>query len=47
MTELERLRRRRASWQHCQGPGWLLKERARIIAELDAKIARLEAEAKP
>ena len=42
MTELERLRRRLQSWEDCRGPRWLLGERARIMAELRAEIARLE-----
>ena len=42
MTELDRLKSRRASWIRAQGPGWILKHRRKIIAELDAEIAALE-----
>jgi hypothetical protein len=47
MGELERLKRRRESWDKCQGPRWLLFERERIIRELNAEIAKLEGRAKP
>jgi hypothetical protein len=42
MTELERLKARRQSWLDAKAPYWILKSRARVVAELDAKIARLE-----
>jgi hypothetical protein len=42
MTELDRLKARRASWIDARGPYWLLRHRPRILAELDAQIARLE-----
>ena len=44
MEELERLKRRRASWAKVTAPSWMVRLKPKTLSELDAQIARLEAE---
>jgi len=41
-TRLEQLRERRDSWYKIDSPGWLVKEKNKVLPEIIREIQRLE-----